>query len=101
MLEYHHTSDCPFCGVPFTTLHFRGKAITGIKHPRFEQDQTCRGTAAVDPSHHRHMLITNYERLAEHLGDGAFVRNQQHRRRLLSDFGFPVADRPDGTVVIE
>ena len=53
MMEFHHTTQCPFCGVDYTTLWFKGKAITAIKHPRFEQDRECRGTVAVDPVHGR------------------------------------------------
>lgn len=87
MLEFHTTTTCPFCGVDYTRIWWRGKAITAIKHPRFEQDRECRGTSAVDPVQHRHSLVTDYERLAEHMDNAAYIKAQEKRKRLLRDLG--------------
>lgn len=87
-LEFNTLTTCPFCGVAKTRLWWQGKAITGIKHPRIEQDDTCRGVKSVDPSHHRHCLVTDYQRLAEHLGNTAYAKRKQMMVRAASDFGF-------------
>lgn len=86
-LEFRTTTDCPFCGEPYTALWWRGQKITGIKHKRLELDAACRGTEVIDPTTHRHVLVSNYERLFEHLRNEAYIREQQRIAQGRSDFG--------------
>jgi hypothetical protein len=85
-VEFHTSTDCPFCGVHYTRLWWQGQKIIGIKHPYFEQDRECPGAVAIDPAHRRHVLVSNYERLMEHLRDEAYVRGREKHRQIIRDF---------------